>query len=70
MVTAGNRGDENSVSMKVGRWYAKALYEKVFENSTTTNISHCILSDKCYKITVTDNGYEIMKNFLASFFAI
>ena len=67
MVTAGNRGDENSVSMKVkskdGTWRKrKALYKKGFENNTMTKISHCIRPDKCYKIAITDRGGDGMSD--------
>ena len=67
MVTAGNRGDENSVSMKVksndGTWRKrKVLFKKGFENNKMTKISHCIRSDKCYKIAVKDKVGDGMSN--------
>jgi len=66
MLTAGDHGDENSVSMKVwsgNQWRKrKAIFQKGFENNEMTKITHCLHSDKCYKIAVKDKGGDGMSS--------
>jgi len=64
-VTAGNNGNENTVSVRrKGKdgWARKALHHKDFEDNVTKKLTHCLHPDKCYKIVIKDKGGDGMNN--------
>ena len=74
MLTAGDHGYENNVSMKVmmDNGWRKHVNKKDVENNKMTEIEDYPRSDKCYKIFMKDNtgdgmsygdgSYETMVN--------
>lgn len=64
-VTAGNKGAENTVSVKRkgkdGAWVKrKSLYHDGFDNNSMKKLTHCLHSEKCYKIVIKDKGGDGM----------
>lgn len=63
-VTTGNKGHENTVSVKRkgknGWAKRKALYFEGFEDNAVKKLIHCLNPDKCYKITLKDRGNDGM----------
>jgi len=64
-VTAGNKGAENTVSVKRkgenDAWVKrKSLYHDGFDNNSMKKLTHCLHSEKCYKIVIKDKGGDGM----------
>lgn len=63
-VTTGNKGSENTVSVrrkgKDGWAKRKSLYYEGFEDNANKKLTHCLHPEKCYKITIKDKGNDGM----------